>query len=688
MRKKVIFYSLIIILSSFFLMFPLFNNIVIRSVAGYIDYYTYKGYEHKLMQIELTDSINNVSYDEFNGDLNDLAIKNNLVIYRVSFSQDENSLGSAIKLYLSTNDLFIRDRLFLQGGYADSIDKEIVYTNTSKNLKEKIFIFPSFVDNSIIEVTSIENNAQKNATYVLISLSDDIDTNISNFINDLDNKYFNFSYGLDQSLLGTDSYKDNLEYAGELFNRPTIKFSICAILSFLLFSNILSNRKKISILKLEGNSSLSLYNDIFLKTYIFSSLFFTVLVYLIIFIFFHRNTNTLYLLIELFSIETIQMFAIYFVMSLIGIIIISNIELVKSINGYLNLKYIFDIAYVGKCIILILLLPIIISSFTNINNLMIIASRKDKVNSKLENYYTFTYQKKSNYEVGSNDAVNIYKDFVNDSSLFSFSTGELTPLYLTDDYAPIYVYFFDDNYIREVGLESDENKLSDINIYLKKNVDYDLDNLILMINALYNNAYNINVCYYDFDINTFDTDELLYSDNIDFKPIIYVPIDLKYDSQLNFKIFKYNGDLIKAQAYADNVFLKNNCSPLFNVESLKASYNAYYATVFNTLMLEILKFLLLIIAYCYTNAFIIEIDFISNYRKYYLSFSEGVFEYDVFSYLLKFSTPAIYAFIICLLLHTSSFKHMIMNFFIIFIIELLFYIRFVFNKRKYGNIHD
>lgn len=443
MKKKLIIYSIILILSSFFLMFSLFNNIVIRSVAGYVDYYTYKGYEHKLIQIELTDSVKKSSYEEFNNNLNNLAIKNNLIVYRVAFAQDENGLGTAIKLFLSTNDLYIKDRLFLYGGYANTINKEIIYSNISKKYDEKIFSFPSFQDNLILEVSSIENNNQKNASYVLINLSGDIDTNINNFANDLNNIYNDFSFGLDQSLLGTDSFKNNLEYAGDLFNQPIIKFSICAILSFLLFSNILINRKKISFLKLEGRSNFSIYNEMFLKMYIISFIILTLLAFLVIYIVFSKNIYTFNLIIELFSIELIQMFILFTFMSLIVIIIISNIELVKSIKGYMDLKHISNIAFICKCVISVLLLPIIVSSFANVHDLILISSRKEHVNSILENYYTFMYLKKSNYEAGTQDAVNIYYDFVNDSSLFSFSIGELTPFYETDDYNPINIYIFD-----------------------------------------------------------------------------------------------------------------------------------------------------------------------------------------------------------------------------------------------------
>lgn len=229
---------------------------------------------------------------------------------------------------------------------------------------------------------------------------------------------------------------------------------------------------------------------------------------------------------------------------------------------------------------------------------------------------------------------------------------------------------------------------NEISVYLKENVIYDLDNLISLINYLYDDEYKINVYYYDFDINTFDTDELLYSDRIDTKPIIYISEEMKYESQLNFKIFKFKGNLIEAQDYSDNVFLSNNYSPLFTVESLKASYNSYYAIIYNNLMAEIIKFLLLIIAYCYANYFLIENDFISNHRKYYLSYCEGGVAYNLSSYLFKFSTPILIAFVICFFLNITLFKDLLINLLIMFIIELLFYIIFVFNKRKYGEIND
>lgn len=526
-----------------------------------------------------------------------------------------------------------------------------------------------FNDYGDIEVTSIENYPYKNGAFILTSLKGDLSSNIKNFINDLSNEYGEISYRNDTSLLGKNFYSD-LEAAGNLFDDLLIKISICIIITINFIINLLMIRKKITSLKLEGHSIFQIYNDFFLKNFIIYDLLFSLIFSVILFVIYGSNIYSFKIMIVLFYIQLVQMFLIQIFVSIFSCLIINNFEIVKSMKGYKNFNTIFNLIKLCKIVILILLIPLIKTNILNISNYYKITSRYEQVNKKLENYYYFSFIKNSNYVVGSKQAIAIRDQLVKEANLFEVIHTHYTNYDTFTPYGDFYA--IDVNFANNCGLKI-ENE-DEVYIFLREGAQYDEEFLKERALEFIDRYTNINIVYYDFNIESYIPNDLLYSDDLSDYPIFYAPEFKGYEAELNSKYFYYEGDLLECQDYIDSVFINNGFSPLFAVAKLSSQYKSEYDYRVEEIRYGWIVFVLLLISYIYLNILLIKIDMTNNKKKYFIKYCEGENPYNIFSFLKIFSITCLISLIISLIIDSLTISDVLYAIIFILLIEVICYL--------------
>ncbi|MEG0240707.1 hypothetical protein [Anaerorhabdus sp.] len=167
MKKNIFYLSILIILISFLFAIPVIDKISVSRTYSYISSYDEAGFERVGVIIENNNSLQSVDNYTYYSFLDDCAIKNNLVIYILTsgFSKETNDMQNNI--YLSTNDLFLKDRLLLYSGYADNLNENNSYT-TYNNGNSRLLSFNYPYQTS---VSTIHHYNEKGKYINLISVS-------------------------------------------------------------------------------------------------------------------------------------------------------------------------------------------------------------------------------------------------------------------------------------------------------------------------------------------------------------------------------------------------------------------------------------------------------------------------------------------------------------------------------------
>ncbi|MCI5774567.1 MAG: hypothetical protein MR210_08400 [Erysipelotrichaceae bacterium] len=684
MKKNIILLSLLMVLTSFIFAIPTIDLISGKLVYDAISLYDFENYERIGLSIESTKEAQQIANKIYFSDMDKLAKENNLAIYVISqISNNENQ--PEVVVYTSSNEAMLSKWMMLEKGYAKGLANKEIYSTYATDKEHRIINFMMNVNLSVRPLADIE---RKGIYMNFINLEGDFQANLQQFFNDFAKIYGKINVLSPYTSSKADLHKFLNAIITVSFDDIGLKFSVSIVLIVLLGLKIFSYTRKISIMKIEGFTTGKIYQKLFFNDFIKYSLAFLLLAISLIDIIYHANLISMIVIAGCFLIQLLQMLIFMMIISLLMYLLIFYTPIMSSFKGRNYLSQVQNFAYFVKFVIVLLILPLVTTTFESVQNLFIIRYRHDKVYELLENRYAFGVQDSSSAyfaDIGTDNYIAVKEKLAENGQLFEQSRAILmdwnAEIFDPENGEP---YYDVDKYFLINHDMDDDCNLNEICIFFPKNQDYDIEKWKSAARAMVRDTYNINILEYDQPLEAYAINDLLYRDFISELPILYLPEEKGYEGQLNSSMLIFDGNLNEAQAYVDKVFIDHGYLPYFKIESLQDGYQSYYQ-LYNTLYLKnSLQFSIMIIAYVLANRLLIEVDIDNNRMLYELSGYEGVSPYRFGIYLLKIVSPSLLALLGCIFAKKVLLKASLMIVIIfIIIIELALYLLY---NYKYTNI--
>ncbi len=670
MKKHIILSSIVVTIMSFLFMIPHFNAEVDYNF-NYMHNYINNGQYVMMVDIAENESIANVDYREFHKNLDDCAIKNNLVMVQYTIADDEEVRKET--MYLSSNDLYAQDVFLLKKGTLDSKSNQR-YSTISENPETKLV---SLFSPTVYEIDSLLNSTDNTAGYSMANLSGDIEENFSNFISDMDQLYPGII------IHNARTFTESMSKVA-VDDLLIIKTLCVSIIMLIMCSKLFSLQKTISIYKIEGYSNLKIYVKLFLKPFILvNCMCFSLSLLLILYCF--QSGLTFKVMSGLYSQQFLLLLVLQILLSLIVYLIIAYVPKVSSIKGKNELPKIQKCAFILKIVIVILISPIISNKFMPAVDFIKMNLRYDKVVQELENYYNFGAHINSNYHLarGSDNYISLSKDLEHNNNRFELSKAAYFDFENFDPNNINYFYSADVSYLRLVGLADEKFDENQVYIFTKPNNSYDLD--LLRKDILKNTTKDpvFNYVEYEKNLKSYDTRTLLFKDEIDNLPIVYMPVEKQFRGQLNTSVFYYDNDTIPVQEYIDYIFKAHGYTPGFSIDSMASNYSAVFQGYLGLSIQSFMQFVIALFAYIAATIFLFEIDLDNNMRRYQISFIEGANVYKFKTYALKFISASVIGLTITVAVMPKIVnKDFVSCLIFITVVELIMYGLFIYRCRK------
>lgn len=679
MKRNISLLSLLIIAFAFILTRHPFNYVSAFRLTMYVRAYDTTGHLRTALKIPESEELTSIDSYEFHSTMEEVAKQNHLVVYAVE--EDANTSTVTYRIYLSDNDLYINDWLLVDGSTKINLNDN-VYSMESDNKKYKIsnILYPSFK----LSLYDLRYKTTNGGYYLLINLEGNIEDNITNFISELQSEYGDFSYSGD----GTTMYDftSDLEYSGGLTYDLKLKVAVVLILTLMLCSKIFSMTREISVHKIEGENAFSIYWDMFLKNLLHYSLIYLGIFFIAFFIYFFGGINSFRVFSDLFLLEYIQVFGIEIVISLVIYLVIRFVPIVSSFKGESKMTFVEQIAYITKMGAIFILLPSVLTCFTQTKDLITMVSRHEHVLNILENYYQFGSDLTSRYslDIGQDSYLAVREQFVEETGGFVFGKGYWSETLQTPDAENLdWFYKISWSYIRNNNLLDNDDWENDAVVFMTPGVTYTEGEIEWNIFTSLGSEKNVHFIYIDYYPDTFSFNELLKQDKVSSYPLVYTPDLYGYEGQMTGSIFYYEGSLEEATELANKAFRDNGYAPAYTIESMQNNFEQHYEINAENLMKQVCLFLAILFAIALTNRFLIQSDIDSNSQRYRVAFTEGVQPYGILTYILKIASPAFLALIACVISkRITGLNNIFYNFIFIIIFESILYIYYLHYYRK------
>ncbi|MFV0550914.1 MAG: hypothetical protein ACK5L6_03185 [Anaerorhabdus sp.] len=263
MKKKIYLACTIACLIALGTSIKFLNQITYSKIINYSQFYQDNGYNFSMMKIDNHMYVENISAQDFHSTLNDLAIKNDVIIVKFDMSLSFNNRENITKLYVSSNDKYGEKIILLQNGLFDKIDEYHNYSSKTHNSKRRIALYDNRTE---VEVSSIINDENNSGNYILLSQSPNSES-IKSFTNQLIQKY---------NQLNINAY-DKKDVTIEQHDKSVVKnlnenlifeIIIGLLLGAISFISIFRFNKYIAICKTEGISDFKIFKKIIIENLI------------------------------------------------------------------------------------------------------------------------------------------------------------------------------------------------------------------------------------------------------------------------------------------------------------------------------------------------------------------------------------------------------------------------------------
>ncbi len=679
MKRNISILSLLILFFALILTIIPFNLVSAFRITEYSRAYDMSGHLRTIMEIPESESLSSINPKEFYSSMEEIAKKNHLVVYSAEMNTESSE---SFSLFLTDNDLYINDWLLVDGSTKINLNETNVYSTNSKNREFRIStFFPSFS----LSLSNLKNKTSASGRYILYNLEGNIEENVNNFIEDLQKEYGDFSYKGDGSKTYYD-YTSDLEYSGGLTNDLKLKVAIVLILTLMLCSKIFSMTREISVHKIEGQNAFSIYWDMFLKYLIEYSMIDLLIFFVCLFIYFFGGINSFRVFSDLFLLEYIQVFGMEIVISLILYLVIRFVPIVSSFKGESKMTFVEQIAYITKMGAVFILLPSVLTCFTQTKDLITMISRHKHVLGILENYYQFGGDLTSRYslDIGQESYIAVRDQFVAETGGFRFGKGYWSETLQTPDADNLkWFYNISWSYIRNNNLLDSDDWKNDAVVFMTPGVTYTEGEIEWNIFSSLGSEKEVHFIYIDYYPDTFSLSELLKQDKVSAYPLVYTPDLYGYEGQMTGSIFYYEGNIEEATELANKAFRDNGYAPAYTIESMKNNFESYYEVNIQNLMKKVILFIAIICAIAFTNRFLIQSDIDSNSQRYRVAYTEGVQPYGILTYILKIASPAFLALVACIISkRITGFSNIAYNIVFIIIFEAVLYFYYLHYYRK------
>ncbi len=673
MRKKI---HIVVFLLSIFITIVatlIFDSVATSISFNSLDYWTS---EKRVESYTITSVVNDVDPVVFHERLNEIAKNNHLIVLKMDFGTTNEGL-STVSLYASDNDTYLTTYGMLEKGKIDLSDKTHYYTSSAEDRRFKLVGLGGSND----AITSIVNDPLNYGFYNFICLDGAMEENIASFNAEMKENYPQFEMSLSYAV--NQAYVKPFQFinTGALTYYKKMKFAISFALVILLYMSVFFEAKKVSIYKIEGYSDLEIYWNMFLKPYLVDAVVLMAFVLLCGAIFYCGSVISLKYFLIVFASQFAQVHCISIVYSLLVLGIIQLLPIKNGIRGKNHLQQVFVSTLFVKCMVVLVAIPLVVPGIKNMYYMALMASRYNAVNQKLANMYQITTQIDSQYhrEIATPKYIAIKDRLINEVELSMCSSG-----YYMDEHGQVYpdikMYFLDQVEVCKQMMDASLFKEDEIYIFHRKGYPFDEQLFQDYADFCTYQKRNVNVVEYDHPVYLDGLIQLLVSDEIDYEnPVLYIPVDDQFLGQIHFGLFTFDGSLTEAQNYLDRVFIEGGYGHVFRVGSYAGSYRSLYKVRFLEYMHDTVLWCIVMISYVLLTSMLIDIDAKNHYKKYYISYVEGVNPAPFMMYAKKICIPTIIVIAIYSLQHRIDFVWKDLGVWVAVFgsIEVLFYLKFI-----------
>ncbi len=687
MKKSVLLLCICLLIFSGWFSLKDFTNISLSKATTIAYYCNPEKNGSDNYQLQIAHNIDEISSREFHETFESLLIQNHLYSLKIVYTFENLTNRPISQFSYSSNTPGIEKRLWLDNGI---FDPTVIETYSTDKINKNTHIASFFQNEEIIEAFPLVLDESNGGMYNLLSTEgyeEQLKDNINQFILDLEKVYPEIKYGLSNYanaiIVGDPSEPSYLEQTIELTQMHFLTaLGIAGILSILLCSKFLSLRRKISIMKIEGMTTSKIFFRLYEKYYLCGIFACLILAGIFSFVYYKNNIYAFRVLWLVLTIEFLLFAVIQQILSFVLIPMISLMPIVSSEKGKNNLQSLYFLSLAIKLFAVILIVPRIVTVIPDIQSYFLMKSRYEKVDNSLQNWYFFNTRFASNYfnDFGSDNYNNVYETFAN-NHLIRFNRDylyenemEMIPCYVTK------VEFIEDQGLIEDGIDYD----NDIVIYLKEGQNYDLEKIKYYAQFKTFETSKIDFVYYSNPPKTYSPYELLYSDYTNGDPIVCVPEEIAVKGQIEGSCIYYDGTLDEVQKYVDSVFNENGYEAALRMGPAVKRYEQFYAYYSNVYIRNIIRLMLMLMAYFLAHRLLVTTDMECNKTRYYLSKVEGVSPYPLYKYTIKIASPIIIGILLVCIkgLAETTVMNIVYTVIFLLVVEVISYIWFKYKAKK------
>ncbi len=557
-------------------------------------------------------------------------LKNTVEKYNITILQQvSDSLNNSTNLYISSSNKAYMSNILLEVGQISDLKNFKGYSTNSKQKENRIFNL-NFSEPMTIQPFEYDGLMNPFGYFgIYTNQGDPIDYQLFQLVkNEISSKYKDIIIEFNKYETTHGGLSDIMKT--QFSQSFIISMLFTTLFTLIMITDLLKEQKKITCLKLNGYSNLSIFRYLIFDKIILSFLCYIVFFSLIFSVsipFNYSIVPQLYLFSFLLAILNLMLVILF---SYLLFIFILFVPINSAMKGKSYLSIAANVVMISKIILIISFIPFLSKNAFEINAFANGQINKSTLENKYKNLYSIQNMspiKKLTDLFDTNEFQIIIDELREESNAFYFiSQFEYSSdKNMKDKYKQFYIV--DEQYLINQEITLPSTPLSSTSIFLNKDYKQDDSYYEFLNKCAYQNFGSLPKPNYIYYSGTADNFSELYhysSISIENSPIFLIPEDhIKYNGLFNM-YFYYQGNRKQAQNYINSKFEKFDINDPYYVSSIKESYNNFYSSSINRNTKSIFTSFLMYLVYIIVSYQYISLTFCSNKKQLFIEKCEGI----------------------------------------------------------------
>lgn len=559
-----------------------------------------------MMNIE--DNVNESEFYEISELMEKTAVKYDLQMIQLRRTQVIDGVTEST-LFVTTNEASLSKYIYLNNALIENFS-DSYSSDLSQNYNQKIFSF--FDSRNVLKIEPFSSNLNFGGL-IYFHGPEEILNSVEKLVSDIQELYPQFD-----CVYQPMTYSNPIEFS--VFDNGLIWLFISVVVALIFNVAELKDYRRISLLKIEGMSSRSIYCNLYLRKDLVRIFLVVIISFLILCGFMCKSAGFSHLLKILVQINFIGWTTFGCVRALL-LLWIHKIPSYESIKGVNQLNLVVSVLLPIKAILSFFILIQLYPFMTNVKNIIQLNAAYPEALSKTNQLFIFGNQIKSNWfeDIGNENFVDLYNALQEEVGIFRCSLGQFDIEKNGEFHQAIIA---NDALLRMIGIDLSDFDDNSILIFYSQDFKDDISKWKHYFeNEYLTTATQIEIIQIDQPIPVFTPRLLLSNESVDL--MLRIPVEQQFRGQVNGHLFYYAGNAKQAERLIAEIFISYGYSPAFEINSVQETVKLLYGNRLTVLSDDLILFVMQLVVYYEFAVFMSLIDNKANGKKYRLLYIEG-----------------------------------------------------------------